>query len=100
MASTEGLRHQTGILPISCLQFFSSVSATVGNPGQANYAAANGLLDATAASLQDCGVTAHSVGWGAWGGDGMAASLLPKLQRQGGQIAHLRRSMHTCGAGQ
>ncbi|KAK9834736.1 hypothetical protein WJX74_008822 [Apatococcus lobatus] len=83
VTSAEVMLEKTGLLPVSSLQLFSSVSATVGNPGQANYAAANGVLDAAAGQLQDCGVAAHSIGWGAWGGGGMAASLLPKLMRQG-----------------
>ena len=77
------LWEQFNHMPISSLQLFSSVSATVGNPGQANYAAANGMLDAAAAGLQARGVAAHSIAWGAWGGSGMAAALLPKLNRQG-----------------
>ena len=83
MASLDVVAAVAGLMPLSTLQLFSSVSAVVGNPGQANYAAANGVLDATAASLQDCGLTVSSVAWGAWGGGGMATSLLPRLMRQG-----------------
>lgn len=83
VTSAKIMLEQTSLLPALSLQLFSSVSATVGNPGQANYAAANANLDAVAAGLQDSGVAAHSVAWGAWGGGGMAASLLTKLLRQG-----------------
>ena len=83
VTSAKVMLEHTGFLPVSSLQLFSSVSATVGNPGQTNYAAANGNLDALAGGLQDSGVAAHSVAWGAWGGGGMAASLLTKLMRQG-----------------
>ncbi len=83
VASMSQLAKQAGLLPMPTLQLFSSVSATVGNPGQANYAAANGTLDATAASLQDAGMAVNSIAWGAWAGGGMATSLLPRLNRQG-----------------
>ena len=73
--------------PLRRLLLFSSVSATLGNRGQACYAAANAVLDAAAAALDAGGQAARSVQWGAWAGAGMAGGapgLLARLERTGG----------------
>ena len=66
---------------------YSSISATLGNPGQANYAAANAAMEGMVEELQDSGLQASAQGWGPWGSGGMAvnqATLLARLKHQGG----------------
>ena len=46
----------------------------LGSPGQCNYSAANGALDATAAREWRRGTAVRAVQWGAWDGAGMALS--------------------------
>jgi len=73
VASALVLDDLTRELDLSVFALFSSASAAIGNPGQANYAAANAVLDALAERRRAHGLPATSVAWGAWGGDGMAA---------------------------
>ncbi|MFC0112326.1 type I polyketide synthase [Kibdelosporangium aridum] len=50
---------------------FSSVMGTLGNGGQANYAAANAALDALMARRHAEGQHGLAIAWGAWDGSGM-----------------------------
>lgn len=57
-----------------------------GPPGQANYAAANSLLDFSAFAAQRRGFVSTSVQWSAWSGAGMAsndASTKARVERTG-----------------
>jgi acyl carrier protein len=67
-------------LPLDHFVLFSSVASMVGNGGQANYVAANAVLDSLAAHRAASGVVATSINWGALADVGMATD--PDLLRQ------------------
>ncbi|MGK8503778.1 thioester reductase domain-containing protein [Nocardia asiatica] len=81
-----GIAHLTRALPEARLTvLFSSVSAVLGNPGQADYAAANRYLDAVAEQRDRAGNRTISVDWPLWADGGMhpPAEQIAALRRAG-----------------
>ena len=74
VGGARNLDRLTRADPLDWFVMFSSAASLLGSPGQANYAAANTMLDVIAHERRRLGRPALSVDWGPWGQVGLAAS--------------------------
>jgi NADPH:quinone reductase-like Zn-dependent oxidoreductase/acyl carrier protein len=94
------LHLQTRDAPLDFFVMCSSVSAILGSPGQANYAAANAFLDALAEERHAAGLPALTVNWGPLGDVGYVAEhpqLLEYFSRTGMEALRLDQATAILG---
>ncbi|MGQ4366334.1 SDR family NAD(P)-dependent oxidoreductase, partial [Streptomyces sp. SAS_272] len=89
VAGARNLDELTRNRELSAFILFSSFAGTVGSAGQANYAAANALLDALAERRRSEGLPATSIAWGPWAGGGMAADADAEVRQLRGGVGLL-----------
>ncbi len=77
------LHELTAGADLALFALYSSASALFGTPGQANYAAANAVLDGLARQRQAAGLPAVALAWGMWA-DGMTGTLSEHDRARGG----------------
>lgn len=83
--------------PVDFMVLYSSVSAVLGTAGQANYGAANSIMDGLAAYRNSLGQHTLSINWGAFDGSGMAADLGEMMRSQGVYLLPTERSLALMG---
>jgi acyl transferase domain-containing protein/acyl carrier protein len=78
VGGAQNLDRLTREDPLDWFVMFSSIATMLGSPGQANYAAANTMLDIIAQERRRLGRPALSIAWGPWAQVGMAAGASMK----------------------
>ena len=88
------LHRATANRDLDIFILFSSRVGVMGNPGQANHAAANAFLDQLAGHRRALGLPGQAIAWGAWSEIGEAAEQRERIERQRAHAAAagLRRS--------
>ncbi|MGW7605270.1 SDR family NAD(P)-dependent oxidoreductase, partial [Streptomyces antimycoticus] len=84
---TDGAVHLhelTRDMDLSAFVLFSSLSGTLGAPGQGNYAPGHVFVDTLAEQRRAEGLVATSIAWGLWAGDGMGEGGVGEVARRHG----------------
>ena len=76
------LHELTAELELSQFVLFSSIAATLGNPGQAAYAAANAFMESLAAARRAVGLPATAIAWGRWESESELTAELGEADRE------------------
>ena len=76
------LHHATIDRDLDMFILFSSRVGVMGNPGQANHAAANAFLDQLAGHRRALGLPGQAIAWGAWSEIGEAAEQRERIEQR------------------
>ncbi len=76
------LHRATIDLDLDMFILFSSRVGVMGNPGQANHAAANAFLDQLAGHRRALGLPGQAIAWGAWSEIGEAAEQRERIEQR------------------